>query len=220
MFPTVSRCGPDWIVAWNDYRAVSGVEQLRSDIYAARVRRSGTVIDDHGIRITRSPLSEDLPELSANGSTLLFFSGIGIGGGPQEVPRIVFEPIDTLISPAWRRVPAGSSGVGGVPALAGAGDLDAGSTMTLTIGGARPNAPSVLCIGASRLDLPMLGGILIPNPEIVLTLGTDPSGGASFSTPWPTGIPAGVRLWHQAWIADATGIRGVSSTNGLESISR
>lgn len=49
------------------------------------------------------------------------------------------------------------------------------------------------------------GGVLVPSPDVVLTLTVDPEGGLSLTLPWPDGLPSQVSLWWQVWIPDVGG---------------
>ncbi|TPW07470.1 MAG: FG-GAP repeat-containing protein, partial [Acidimicrobiaceae bacterium] len=62
----------------------------------------------------------------------------------------------------------GLAGANGVPALAGEGTLQPGSSITLSLSGALANAPATLVIGLSQLGAPFKGGVLVPSPDLLL----------------------------------------------------
>lgn len=91
--PAVAWDGTGYQVAWVDYRALTGLEQLRGDLWAARVAADGTVLDPGGgVQVTSGPLPEELPEL---------FGATGVAGGavvayagfpqPPETYRLVLR---------------------------------------------------------------------------------------------------------------------------------
>ena len=76
-----------------DYRGLGVVEQLRGDIYAARLDVDGGVLDPDGFQITSGPLPEDLPDLAAaNGVAVLGFSQLH-GENSPEIQRIGYRTI-------------------------------------------------------------------------------------------------------------------------------
>jgi hypothetical protein len=86
MFPAVGWDGEQYVVAWNDYRHISGIEQSRADIYAARVLPDGAVLDPDGFPVADKVLPEDLAGVSgANGRLLIMFSALH---GLNDVPEI------------------------------------------------------------------------------------------------------------------------------------
>ncbi|MFO0985342.1 MAG: hypothetical protein U1E76_27025 [Planctomycetota bacterium] len=116
----------------------------------------------------------------------------------------------------WENLGQGLAGTSGVPVLAGRGNLTAGSEAELSLTDARPLAASPLVIGFSAVNLPLLGGVLVPAPDFVLTsLITNAKGGWLLGTQWPAGIPSGLELYLQTWIVDAGGPRGYAASNAL-----
>lgn len=87
MFPAAAFDGEQFVVAWNDFRAIDGtLEQLRGDIVAARVLRDGQVLDPDGFEVTSGPLPESLPAVAArNGMAVIMFSMLY---GLNDVPEI------------------------------------------------------------------------------------------------------------------------------------
>lgn len=86
MFPAAGWDGGQYVVAWNDYRHINGIEQDRADIRAARVLTDGSVLDPDGILVADSILPEDLPAVTgAGGRAIIMFSALH---GPSDVPEI------------------------------------------------------------------------------------------------------------------------------------
>jgi hypothetical protein len=91
-YPAAAYDGVQFTTAWTDYRGnVGEIEQLRGDIYAARVTLDGTVIDPNGIQLTSGPLPEDLPAAAAaTGKTLIIFSKLN-GANSPEIQRLGYR---------------------------------------------------------------------------------------------------------------------------------
>jgi hypothetical protein len=54
----------------------------------------------------------------------------------------------------------------------------------------------------------------VPAPDIVVPLSVNASGGFDLPFTWPT-VPAGIRVYLQAWIADSGASGGWSASNAL-----
>jgi hypothetical protein len=121
---------------------------------------------------------------------------------------------------AWEDLGHALAGPAGVPVLRGDGPLTGGSPLTVTLTGARPARPGVLFVGFAALNAPLLGGVLVPRPDVPLFWTTDGAGAASFRVTWPAGVPAGFSIWYQAWTADPGAPQGVSASNALRSVSQ
>lgn len=101
-----------------------------------------------------------------------------------------------------------------VPLLHGAGDLGAGSQAQLTLDATWNPGPAWLVVGFDRADLPLSGGLLVPNPDLVLLI---PQAFFGFET-WagvPDGVPAGTQFHAQAWLPDAWEAGGWLATNAV-----
>jgi hypothetical protein len=117
---------------------------------------------------------------------------------------------------AWDFLKLGSTGTHIDPLLLGSGELGGGQSITLTLGSAPPHAPAAIFAGFSQADLPFHGGTLVPSPDIVIAgLLTDAQGHLALSSHLPTGIPSGLQLYLQAWIADARAAGGYLASNAL-----
>ena len=100
----------------------------------------------------------------------------------------------------------------GAPRLTVDSTLEPDSPFVVGIDGAEPSSPGVLVIGFALLDLDVLGGTLVPSPDVLLPIATDGAGGAELAGRWPAGAPSFWSLWMQAWIADPHGPQGFSAT--------
>ncbi len=64
--PSVASNGTDYLVAWSDYRNVTG-----PDIYAARMTAAGVVVDTGGIAISTATAEQTAPSIGCNGTDYL-----------------------------------------------------------------------------------------------------------------------------------------------------
>ena len=92
-----------------------------------------------------------------------------------------------------------------------------GDYVTLSLSSAQPAAPVAAIGGFSVAGAPLLGGILVPTPDLlILNAATvDGYGMASLSAHWPPGLPSGVEVYFQFWVRDPVAPFGYSATNGL-----
>jgi hypothetical protein len=132
-------------------------------------------------------------------------------GGTDEA---FIAKFDIPIGP-WTLLAGGSHGSVDVPSLVGFGPLTDGSSNGLAVRGALAGAGGVLVAGFSALNQPFAGGVLVPTPDILVTVATTPLGRIDFGFTWPSGVPSGLSLYLQAWIFDPAGVGGTSASNGL-----
>lgn len=91
MFSDCAWDGNEFVAVWTDYRNVASVEQLRGNIWAARIEAGGLVVDPGGFPVTDDPLPEDLAAVTgAGGKALIGYSRLSGAAGP-EVQRIGFR---------------------------------------------------------------------------------------------------------------------------------
>ncbi|QDU66997.1 hypothetical protein [Engelhardtia mirabilis] len=112
----------------------------------------------------------------------------------------------------------GASPLNPAPSLAGVGNLEAQSEVILRAAELPATAPTWLIVGASTLNLPIAGGTLVPNPDLVLSgLSTDSFGRLDYEVTWAPGVPAGASLFVQMWSLELVG-GGLAATNGLQGV--
>lgn len=116
---------------------------------------------------------------------------------------------------AWRTQPGGIAGTKGVPLLDGEGTLAGGSPLRLTVSRALPNTLTTLVLGVATLGAPFKGGLLVPDPLLLLPLPTDPWGYVVVEDTWPPGIPAGVSMVLQEWLPDGQAAKGFAASDGV-----
>lgn len=128
----------------------------------------------------------------------------------------------TIHEPSLFTILAGGTyGTLGKPALVPKGPLTAGSTLSMKIIDAKPDAPAVLFFGFQSLPAPFFGGQLYPFPAPrLLNLVVDASGSASGQGTWPAGVPSGTQVWYQLAVLDAlVPLHGVALSDALVSVS-
>ncbi|MCB9896675.1 MAG: hypothetical protein H6825_01600 [Planctomycetes bacterium] len=104
------------------------------------------------------------------------------------------------------------------PHLHGSGPLLGNDLATLDLTDARASTTCALVIGVTQLVAPFKGGVLVPNPDIIVAgLPTGAAGALSVSFLWPTGLPPGVVVSYQYWVTDPAGPVGFAASNGLTS---
>ena len=118
----------------------------------------------------------------------------------------------------WTNFGQSLAGIGGTyPLLLGDGSIEPGSPGSITLTKAKPSAPAYLIAGAVTLDAPFKGGTMVPQPQLLIPLSTNPSGSRVLSwLHWPAALPSGTELLLQYWIVDPAGPAGFSASNALQ----
>lgn len=121
---------------------------------------------------------------------------------------------------SWTDLGSALPGISGTPAFSGTGALSTGSPVSLSLSQAAPNAPAFLFIGLQNTSTPLLGGTLVPSPDLVLNLSpTSASGTLDLQAQWPSGIPVGIDYYFQYWIGDNAATFGAAASNALRATS-
>jgi len=107
------------------------------------------------------------------------------------------------------------AGAAGTPTLTGSGAALGGGSVSVDVANAASNSGGATILGVSQLDLPVLGGVLVPSLDVLFALSTDDAGSGSLTLPWPKGLPGGTTVYFQSWIVDASGPQGFAATNGM-----
>jgi len=115
----------------------------------------------------------------------------------------------------WRVLGGGLRGSVDTPNLAGAGSLVPGSPTRLAVRGAIPISIAWIVVGVSKINMPLLGGTLVPSPDVYFALPTSGLGTIDFTASWPS-LPAGMTLTFQAWVFDPAAPQIWSATNAVE----
>lgn len=108
------------------------------------------------------------------------------------------------------------AGVAGSPRLQGHGLPYAGMPISLALTTGPRSSLATLVIGTSQIDLPFMGGVMVPSLDrLVGGLVTDTAGVLELAGTWPAGLPAGLQLYLQIWIVEPAGPASYSASNGL-----
>ena len=111
----------------------------------------------------------------------------------------------------------GLAGTNGVPVLTGSGTLAPSTPIGLLLTNALPGSTTTLIIGLSALNAPFKGGVLVPNPDVLIFgLPINGLGTLALNGTWPGNIPSNVSFYFQHWIVDAGGPVGLAASNGLK----
>ncbi len=120
-------------------------------------------------------------------------------------------------APAWQNLGFGFAGANGIPALTGGGTMTTGGPFALDLASVAPNHACVFVLGASRLDAPLFGFTLVPEPAIPVFALADAGGHATWSIVWPP-LPRRVELWQQGVVLDPAAAQGFAASNALYAI--
>ena len=116
----------------------------------------------------------------------------------------------------WELRGSGIEGAAGHATLGGVGTLAAGDPVRVLLQSGLAGAPATLVISLSALDFPMLGGVLVPAPDILLAgLPIAADGTLDLPGTWPAGVPGDVEVFLQAWFPDGATPYGWAATPGL-----
>lgn len=91
----------------------------------------------------------------------------------------------------------------------------AGETLTWSVSGGAPSELGVMFHGTAAVDVPLLGGVLVPNPTVVVPVTLD-AGGAHRATHVLGGsLPSGPVLWSQYLGIDLGAPESISFSNAI-----
>lgn len=121
----------------------------------------------------------------------------------------LIEPI-TFLDLGWPLM-----GVNGLPQLVATGTPLPGKLLQLALSHGKPGATGALILGATQMQMPFKGGMLVPYPDALLPVSTDALGSATLSGAWPAGVPSGAIIAMQWWTADGAGVKGFAASNAI-----
>lgn len=194
---------------------VRGLATLGGDLYLAG--HLGTLGSTNtslarwdGAQLTALGAGTDAPatHLLADDAT----GTLWITGGFTRADTLTAHGIATWHArPRWRDLGQALPGSRGAPWLEAFGDLVAPGASAFVTNGLDAGAPAALVLGTGALNLPLFGGVLVPQPDIVLGVVADAAGRVALSVPVPAWLPGGFSLWVQTWSIELASSRFVAS---------
>lgn len=157
---------------------------------------------------TSSSIPQDI--VVPTGATRLFLGTMDGSGWYNNVGSFT-----VTIESAWTDLGLALGGTHGPPRGFGAGSLEGGTPMSLTLADARESATAYLVVGLTQLGAPFKGGVMVPQPDALVALPTGPAGTIVLQATWPSGLPSGLSSYFQWWIADPLGPLGFAASNGF-----
>lgn len=116
---------------------------------------------------------------------------------------------------AWLDLGGQLPGSVGYPILIGTGALTSGTPYSLDLYNGVPASTAIVVTGLSLAGVPLLGGLLIPSPDLLLFAPPfDASGNSTIAGTVPT-VAAGFNLWLQTWMKDPAGAGGWAASSGI-----
>lgn len=108
-----------------------------------------------------------------------------------------------------------ATGSYGLVQLTASGVPVGGGEIAFHIENAERNTVVYYIGGGSRIDLPVLAGVLVPYPDVLFVGTTDQDGKGTQSFIWPAGLPAEITAYFQALIVDPGAPFGLSFSNAV-----
>jgi len=167
-----------------------------------------------GLAGTAGSIHVTIPFGAADGEVLVKNSAGSTGANLSNA-----FPLDVGSAAGFTPFGFGVAGTNGVPVLAGAGDLAAGSAsgfQIATSGGVSGKVAS-LFFSLSQGSAPFKGGTLYTVPVLIsLQFFVDPTGQVILPAAMPPAAPSGLNIYCQTWMQDPGAALKFSSTNGLK----
>ncbi len=137
------------------------------------------------------------------------FGEVVVGGGTGTAPVL------RLLQREWRTLGNDLPGTHGMADLEVRGYLDGSGPLSFGVRGALPGAAGVLAIGASRIDRPLFGGLVVPSLDLLVPLAIDAAGAASLGATLPSFVPIASEFYVQAWIVDPGAPGGFAASDAV-----
>jgi hypothetical protein len=115
----------------------------------------------------------------------------------------------------WAELTDGLAGVDGTPRLDGEGTFALGSDVALHATHAPAGTFTVHVMGVSALNLPILGGTLVPSPDLFWYATSDSVGRSTLLGTIGTSFLPGAQFWFQTWFLDPAAVQSFSATNAV-----
>lgn len=136
------------------------------------------------------------------------------------VDRRDFALVRAMLPDTWADIGSGLAGTSGVPVLVGSGTQVGGTPAQLDLSNALPSTVAYLMVGFNLGMLPLKGGVIVPSLDLspIGPLSVSGTGTLSLGTTWPVGLPSGLLIQWQVWVADNGGPVNAAASNALSSI--
>ena len=149
------------------------------------------------------------------------FDGDGRGDVIVNLVRsyLEFESITVLFSTGiapYTDLGHGLAGSAGTPSLVGLGTPAKAAPIGFGLTGAASTSAALLVLSPNQVGLALLGGTLVPAPDVLIGFVTSEAGGYELLASWPSGTPAGTSFYVQVWIIDPPAPNGVAASNAVE----
>ena len=117
----------------------------------------------------------------------------------------------------WEKRGHSMAGAAGYSRLEGFGPLVPGSSVTLRVSNGLPGAFAFLIAGQSEVLAPFKGGVLVPQPSLIVPVAPlDAQGALQVSGAWPASMPSGAGFSIQVWRAEPGAPSGFAATTAIE----
>ena len=132
----------------------------------------------------------------------------------------LFDPALAEFVEPWIDIGGVLPGSGGIPFLVGHAPLCQGATVRAFGEGMVPDPMVWLVLGLSAANLPFKGGVMVPQPDLILGpfVGT-PGGDIELLLPIGFAMPASTTIVMQMWIAEPGSPFAFAATNGISGTS-
>jgi len=111
------------------------------------------------------------------------------------------------------------AGTFGEPVLSATGSLTTGSVTRLKLTNGVPSGFAHLVIGFTQINAPFVGGILVPNPDFVITpLPLNASGAITLAALWPPNVPSAFSITFQMLLSDGGAPFSYALSNAIEGV--
>lgn len=120
----------------------------------------------------------------------------------------------------WQDLGLPLPGSTGTAQLGGHGAVQLGAQFGLRVIGLPAGTFGVYVVSLARVDLPLLGGTLVPGWDAIAGFLATPAGVHDLTVPVGAALPFGTPLYAQTWYLDSSLARGVSASNAVTTTSR